>query len=80
MVVLIEIEGFEVKKILVDNDRVVEVLSWRAYKKMSLKVQPLSATNPLYSFVNHPDEVRQNNLWPRRKAINLDELDVRKEH
>ncbi|TYG73910.1 hypothetical protein ES288_D04G139700v1 [Gossypium darwinii] len=58
MMVSAKITGFEVKRILVDSGSAVEVLSWGAYKEMGLKGQSLSVASPLYSFVNHPVEVR----------------------
>lgn len=58
MVIFVTIAGFEVKKILMDSGRTVEVLSWEAYKKIGLKEQALSRANPLYDFANHPIEVK----------------------
>ncbi|KAK5836476.1 hypothetical protein PVK06_012267 [Gossypium arboreum] len=52
------LQGIEVKRILVNSGSIVEVLSWEAYKEMSLKRQSLLAASPLYGFVNYPVEVR----------------------
>ncbi|KAH1114835.1 hypothetical protein J1N35_008213 [Gossypium stocksii] len=57
MVVSATVVGFKVKRIVTDNDSAVEV-SWKTYKKMGLKEQSLSIGNPLYSFTNHPVEVK----------------------
>lgn len=56
--VLEKVMGFKVKRILVDNGSMVEVLSWDAYQKMGLKEQALSKASLLYGFMNHPVEVR----------------------
>lgn len=58
MVVSIVTVGFGVKRILVDSENEVKVLSWEAYQKMGLKEQVLSKASPLYDFVNHPVEVK----------------------
>ncbi|KAK5784764.1 hypothetical protein PVK06_039294 [Gossypium arboreum] len=57
MVVPAALVGFEVKRVLVDSDSAVEVLTWKGYQKMGLKEQALKKVSPLYDFVNHPIEV-----------------------
>lgn len=64
MVVLVTVADFEVKRILVNNKSVVEVLSWEAYQKMGLKEQALSKAGLLYSFANHPAEVKGSITLP----------------
>ncbi|KAH1108474.1 hypothetical protein J1N35_012242 [Gossypium stocksii] len=53
-----QVQGFKVKRILIDSGSAVEVLSWDAYQKMRLKEKMLSKANPLYNFVNHLIEVK----------------------
>ncbi|KAK5771436.1 hypothetical protein PVK06_047640 [Gossypium arboreum] len=54
----IEMKGFKVKRILIDNGSVVEVLSWDVYQKMGPKEQALSKASLLYDFANHPIEMK----------------------
>ncbi|KAK5812857.1 hypothetical protein PVK06_028300 [Gossypium arboreum] len=58
MVVSTTIAGFKVTRILVDSGSVVDVLIWDVYQKIRSKEQALRMANPLYSFANHPVEVK----------------------
>ena len=48
------INTFLVEKILIDDGSVVEVLMWKAFKKMNLDESLLMPTRPIYDFANQP--------------------------
>ncbi|KAH1122323.1 hypothetical protein J1N35_005483 [Gossypium stocksii] len=64
MVVSATISGYKVKRILVDNGSVVEVLTWEAYQNMGLKGYVLSKDGSLYGFVNHSVQVKGSTSLP----------------
>lgn len=57
LVVSVTITGFQVKRILIDTDSVVEVLSWQAFKHMGLKDSTLKQSSSIYGFRNQLVEV-----------------------
>ena len=42
------------ERILIDDDSAVEVLMWKAFKKMRLKENQLKPLRPIYGFANQP--------------------------
>lgn len=57
IVITTSITNFDLKRILIDNGSVVEVLSLDAFKVMRLKDYDLKLAKPIYGFTNQPIKV-----------------------
>lgn len=52
--ILTVINTFLVKRILVDDESVVQVLMWKAFKEMGLDESQFRLSGPIYGFTNQP--------------------------
>ena len=48
------ISTFLIERILINDESVVEVLRWKAFKKMGLDENQLRSTGLIYGFANQP--------------------------
>lgn len=59
IVITTRIGNIDVKRILLDDEAVVEILSWEDFKAMHLDEKYLRATKPVFGFANQPIAVKR---------------------
>lgn len=57
IVITAQVAKFDVKRILIDNGSVVEILSFSAFQAMGLKEKDLRSAKPIRGFANQPIKV-----------------------